>query len=36
MNESRRKIHEMIDEIEKNNILEYLERFIFLFLKEWG
>lgn len=36
MNEIKKNIHEMIDGIERQCVLEYLERFIFLFLKEWG
>lgn len=36
MNERREKIHKMIDGITKQGTLEYLERFIFLFLQKWG
>lgn len=32
----RKKIMEMIGKIESKGTLEYLHRFIELFLKEWG
>lgn len=36
MNEIKKNINEMIDGIDKRGVLEYLERFIFLFLEKWG
>ena len=36
MSDTRKRIHEMIDGIEKRGVLEYLETFISLFLEKWG
>lgn len=36
MNENRRKLHEMIDNITKEGTLAYLERFIRRWLEIWG
>lgn len=36
MSENKKKLHEMIDGITKEGTLEYLTRFVELFLEKWG
>lgn len=36
MEENRRKLHEIVDSIQNNGIIEYFITFISLFLEKWG
>lgn len=36
MEENKKKLHEMIDSIEREGVAAYLARFIYLWLEEWG
>ena len=36
MNENKKKLHEMIDEITREDTAEYLETFVQLYLEKWG
>lgn len=35
-NESKERLHKMIDKITRADVAEYLETFIRLFLEKWG
>lgn len=36
MEENRKKLHEIVDSIQNNGIIEYFITFISLFLEKWG